>query len=275
MFVIDKSRVTLMGILNVTPDSFSDGGRFTDASSAIDHAETMMDEGANLIDVGGESTRPGSEPVPEDEELRRTIPIIEALVSKGIPVSIDTSKPGVAKRAIASGASVVNDVTGLRDPQMIEVVANSEANVCIMHMLGVPRNMQANPIYGDVVRDVREYLHHAASLAEQAGIASDRIWIDPGIGFGKTALDNLELLRRLDELVSLGYAVLVGVSRKSFIGRILGSGDKPRGVDERVFGSLAAQSFAQLMGAHILRVHDVGAARDSVAVLEAIRYREA
>lgn len=275
MFVIDKSRVTLMGILNVTPDSFSDGGRFTDASSAIDHAETMMDEGANLIDVGGESTRPGSEPVPEDEELRRTIPIIEALVGKGIPVSIDTSKPGVAKRAIASGASVVNDVTGLRDPQMIEVVANSEASVCIMHMLGVPRNMQANPIYGDVVRDVREYLHHAASLAEQAGIASDRIWIDPGIGFGKTALDNLELLRRLDELVSLGYAVLVGVSRKSFIGRILGSGDTPRGVDERVFGSLAAQSFAQLMGAHILRVHDVGAARDSVAVLEAIRYREA
>lgn len=275
MFAIDKARVTLMGILNVTPDSFSDGGRFASASSAIDFAEAMMDEGADLIDVGGESTRPGSEPVSEEEELIRTMPIVEALVRKGIPVSIDTSKPGVAMRAIGAGASVVNDVTGLRDPRMIEVVAASTASVCIMHMLGVPRNMQANPIYGDVVRDVREYLYHAATLAEQAGISSDRIWIDPGIGFGKSALDNLELLRRLDEVVSLGYPVLVGVSRKSFIGRILGSAEEPRGVDDRLFGTLAAQSFAQLMGAHILRVHDVGAARDSVSVLEAIRYREA
>ncbi|MCH7903681.1 MAG: dihydropteroate synthase [Armatimonadetes bacterium] len=259
-----------MGVLNVTPDSFSDGGQFLGAQQAVEHGQRMADEGADLIDVGGESTQPGAEPVPEEEELRRVLPVVEQLAADGLALSIDTSKPAVARECLLAGASVVNDVTALRSSEMAAVCADAGCTVCLMHMLGDPRTMQSAPRYKDVVDDVADALTEAIARAEQAGVDPDRIWIDPGIGFGKTLRHNLELLNRLEEIVAIGYPVLIGVSRKSFIGRLLGSAADPAPVGERLEGSLAAQVLAVANGARILRVHDVAESVRANVIAEAV-----
>lgn len=269
-FELPDDRPALMGILNVTPDSFSDGGLYFDPARAAIRALAMWEEGADLIDVGGESTRPGAQEVPASEELARVLPVIERLVREGIPVSIDTSKPEVAQLALAAGADVLNDVTGLRDPEMIEVLGRTDASVCIMHMQGTPRTMQQRPRYKNVLVDVREYLIHAAMLAEDKGVARERIWIDPGIGFGKTVAHNLEILGNLEDFVRTGYPVLVGVSRKSFIGKVLGGEETPLPVEERLEGTLALQTLAQIKGARIIRAHDVAASRRTIDILAAV-----
>jgi len=247
-------RVLIMGILNVTPDSFSDGGRFLSPDAAVKRALIMEKEGADIIDVGGESSRPGAEPVPVEEELRRVIPVLERLRGKlRIPISIDTTKAEVAEAALRAGASIVNDTSALRfDPAMASVVAEFGAGLVLMHMLGTPKTMQQAPHYEDVVREVRDFLAERALYAQSQGIPREAIAVDPGIGFGKTVEHNLELLRRLPELVEFGFPVLVGPSRKSFIGAILGLG-----VEERLEGTLAACAVAVVRGADILRVHDV------------------
>ena len=247
-------RVLIMGILNVTPDSFSDGGRFLSPDAAVKRALIMEKEGADIIDVGGESSRPGAEPVPVEEELRRVIPVLERLRGKlRIPISIDTTKAEVAEAALRAGASIVNDISALRfDPAMASVVAEFGAGLVLMHMLGTPKTMQQAPHYEDVVTEVRDFLAERAQYAQSQGIPREAIAVDPGIGFGKTVEHNLELLRRLPELVELGFPVLVGPSRKSFIGAILGLG-----VEERLEGTLAACAVAVVRGADILRVHDV------------------
>ena len=258
------ARPAVMGVLNVTPDSFSDGGAFLAPGAAVEHAREMAAAGADLIDVGGESTRPGAEPVSAEEELRRVTPVIEALGSR-IPVSIDTSKALVAEAALRAGAAFVNDVTALRgDADMATVVAGSGADVCLMHMLGEPRTMQDDPRYDDVVADVAAFLEERLAFAVGQGIPEDRVWLDPGIGFGKTLQHNLALLRRLDEIVALGRPVVVGVSRKSFLGKLTGKG----GAD-RVAGTVAANVLAYERGAHMFRVHDVGPTRDALAVVGA------
>lgn len=259
-----------MGILNVTPDSFSDGGRYFNVDAAVAHGVEMWEQGADLIDVGGESTRPGAEAVSASEELKRVVPVIRALRREGIPVSIDSYKPEVAREAVAAGASVVNDVTGLRDPEMIDVLRDNDASVCIMHMQGNPQTMQERPRYRNVVVDVREYLVHAAMLAEDKGVARDRVWIDPGIGFGKTLSHNLTLLAHLDEFVRTGYPVLVGVSRKSFIGKVLGTESEPVPVEHRREGTLAVESYAITQGVRIVRSHDVAASVRAADMLAAI-----
>jgi dihydropteroate synthase len=255
-----------MGVLNVTPDSFSDGGEFLDPAAAVAHAERMSAEGADVVDVGGESTRPGAEPVPESDELRRVMPVIEQLAARGgIPVSIDTSKAAVARAATAAGAVLVNDVTALRgDPGMAAAVAESGADVCLMHMRGEPRTMQQDPRYGDVVSEVSAFLEERLAFAVARGVPEERVWLDPGIGFGKTLDHNLELLRRLDELVALGRPVVVGVSRKSFLGTLTG-----RPQPERVPGGTAANVLAFQRGAHMFRVHDVRDTRDALTVAAA------
>jgi dihydropteroate synthase len=255
-----------MGVLNTTPDSFSDGGAFLDPAAALSHAHVMAAEGADLIDIGGESTRPGAEPVAEDEELRRVMPVIEALGARAeVPVSVDTSKAGVARAALAAGATFVNDVTALRgDPDMAAVVAGAGADVCLMHMLGEPRTMQRDPRYDDVVAAVKAFLEERLSFAVAEGIPAERIWLDPGIGFGKTLAHNLELLRRLGEIVALGRPVVVGASRKRFLGALTG---KPE--TDRVAGTVAANVIAYERGAHMFRVHDVAATRDALAVVGA------
>lgn len=270
MFHLPTHRPALMGVLNVTPDSFSDGGEFLDAKRAIARGLEMVEQGADLVDVGGESTRPGAESVHEADELRRVLPVVRALVEAGVPVSIDTSKPGVASEALAAGAVVLNDVTGLRDPAMRSVAARSVCTVCAMHMRGDPRTMQSQTVYGDVVREVREALLQAAAACEADGIDRERIWLDPGLGFSKNVAQNLELLRRLPELVDTGYPVLVGASRKSFIGKVLGTESDPLGVENRVEGTLAAHVLAQAHGARILRAHDVLEARRALDVAAAI-----
>ena len=259
----------LMGILNVTPDSFSDGGQHFDVDAALEAGLQMARDGADFVDVGGESTRPGAEPVSVAEELRRVLPVIGYLTSKGVGVSVDTSKPWVAHEAIEAGAGIVNDVTALRDPEMRAYCAHARVTVCLMHMKGEPRTMQAAPVYEDVVEEVRRFLLEAALRAEAAGIASDKIWLDPGIGFGKTIEHNLLLLRHLDRIVSLGYPVLVGISRKSFLGRIA-SPAAPLPVYQRLSASLAAQTLAQSRGAAILRVHDVKEAKQAATTAAAI-----
>lgn len=256
-FVLPDSRPAIMGILNVTPDSFSDGGVHFDRDVAINAGIRMAAEGAQVVDVGGESTKPGSPGVSVAEELSRVIPVVEGLVKSHVSVSIDTRKPEVARQALAAGASILNDVSGLRDPEMIAVAAEAGCTVCIMHMLGTPETMQQNPSYEDVVEEVRAYLLQQADAAIQAGVAPSNIWIDPGIGFGKNLDHNLELLRNLDRFVDTDFPVLVGVSRKSFIGRILGASDAPLPPTERLEGTLALQVLAQAMGAHIIRAHDV------------------
>jgi dihydropteroate synthase len=258
-----------MGVLNVTPDSFSDGGQFSHPDEAVAAGLRMVSEGADLIDVGGESTRPGAAGVSLDEELARVTPVVEGLCRAGVAVSIDTSKHEVAHRCLELGAVVVNDVTALRDPLMVEVCADAGCTVCLMHMQGEPRTMQEAPFYHDVVSEVSRELSERASLIEKAGVLRERIWLDPGIGFGKTLEHNLTLLAHLDELVELGYPVLVGVSRKSFLGRLLGK-EKPAPVELRLEGSIAAQVLAQAKGARILRVHDVAQAKRAAVVADAI-----
>jgi len=260
-------RFELMGIVNVTPDSFSDGGRYLDVGAAIAHGLELEAEGADILDIGGESTRPGAAAVPKEEELRRVIPVLEGLRERGARarLSIDTSKAAVARAAVQAGATLVNDVTALRgDPAMAEVVAASGARCCLMHMLGTPRTMQEDPRYGDVVDDVRAFLEERLAFAVAAGVREDRIVLDPGIGFGKTAEHNLELLRRLDELVAIGPPVLVGTSRKSFLGRITG-----REVDERLPATIASNVLAFARGARLFRVHEVAPVADALAVAAA------
>ena len=255
-----------MGVLNVTPDSFSDGGEFLDPDAAVAHAERMAAEGADLVDVGGESTRPGAEPVRPDEELRRVMPVIEQLGQQGtVPLSIDTSKAVVARAATDAGAVLVNDVTALRgDGAMAAAVAESGAEVCLMHMLGEPRTMQDDPRYEDVVSEVKDFLEERLGFAVAHGIPEERVWLDPGIGFGKTLEHNLELLRRLDEIVALGRPVVVGVSRKRFLGALTG-----RDEAGRTAGGLAANVLAFERGAHMFRVHDVSETREALTVAAA------
>jgi dihydropteroate synthase len=263
---VTRPRPLVMGVLNVTPDSFSDGGRYLEAEAAVAHGLRLAQEGADVIDVGGESTRPGAEPVGEQEELRRVLPVVERLAAElETPLSIDTSKAGVARRAIEAGAGFLNDVTALTgDPDMAEVAAGSGVEVCLMHMQGTPRSMQEDPRYEDVVSEVAAFLEQRLQFATDCGIAEQRIWLDPGIGFGKALEHNLELLRRLDEIVALGRPVLVGASRKRFIGALTG---KPEA--QRLGGSLAAALIAFERGAAMLRVHDVAPTRDAVDVFGA------
>jgi len=248
-------RTLVMGILNVTPDSFSDGGDFLDPDTAVAHALEMVAQGADIIDIGGESTRPGAAPVSEAEEIRRTVPIIARIRAQSdIPLSIDTMKAGVAAEAIAAGADIINDVSALEaEDRMVEVAAQNRAGVILMHMKGTPRTMQDNPVYENVVEDVCNYLRSRIDFAEQHGVARDRIIIDPGIGFGKTLEHNLVLLRELPALSALNVPLLVGASRKRFIGLITGR-ENP---EDRRAGSLGAAAWAVANGAHILRVHDV------------------
>ena len=268
----------LMGIVNVTPDSFSDGGEFLDPAAAISQAGKLVGEGADILDVGGESTRPGAEPVSAEEELRRVLPVLEGISAGSWPgdapqVSIDTSKAAVARAAIAAGASLVNDVTALRgDPLMAELIAESGAECCLMHMLGEPRTMQREPHYEDVVDDVRAFLEQRLSFAVAAGIPEERIMLDPGIGFGKTTVHNLTLLRRLEELTTLGRPLVVGTSRKSFLGRLQADGrgeGEPAGIDRRLAGTIATNVLALERGGSIFRVHDVGPVREALAVASA------
>jgi dihydropteroate synthase len=254
-----------MGVVNVTPDSFSDGGRYLDAQAAIAHGEEHLRDGAEILDVGGESTRPGAEPVGEAEELRRVVPVIAALAREGT-VSIDTSKAAVAAAAIDAGATMLNDVTALRgDSEMATVCAERGVGIVLMHMPGSPRTMQDNPSYDDVVDDVKAFLAARIEHAVDAGIAEEQLWLDPGIGFGKTLEHNLELLRRLGELQALGRPLVIGASRKSFIGKVDGSA-----VDERIGGSLASAVLAAAEGADVLRVHDVAETAQALAVTSAI-----
>jgi dihydropteroate synthase len=266
--VLDRPRV--MGILNVTPDSFSDGGRFYDRgpelSLIIDTARAMLEAGADILDVGGESTRPGAEPVPEDEECRRVMPVIERLHELGTIISVDTCKPGVARRAVRAGAHLVNDVTGMRNPEMVAAAAEGSAAICIMHMRGEPRTMQLDPRYDDVVAEIRDYLAERVAVCRAAGICRERMLLDPGFGFGKRLEHNLALLRRLEEVRVDDLPLLAGLSRKSMIGLITG-----RAVDERLGGSVAAALLAAQRGADILRVHDVAATVDALKVLEAMQ----
>lgn len=255
-----------MGVINLTPDSFSDGGRFAAVDQAIAQAQALIAQGADLLDIGGESTRPGASPVTLAEERRRVLPVLERLVSCGVPVSVDTQKPELMCEAIAAGAAMVNDINALGTPGAIEAVAATSVAVCLMHKQGNPQTMQAEPRYDDVVRQVVDFLRERIAAAGRAGIAESRIVIDPGFGFGKTYEHNLELLRALDRFAKLGVALLAGLSRKSMLGRITG-----REVGERVFASIAAAMIAVEKGARIVRVHDVAATRDALAVWSAVK----
>jgi len=266
-FALPLDRVYVMGILNVTPDSFSDGGSHPGVDAALEGGRRLRVAGADIIDIGGESTRPGSDAVSVEEELARVVPAVRALVpALDIPLSVDTRRPEVAAASVAAGASIVNDVSGFRDPSMVEVAATTDAGLVVMHMLGEPKTMQQEPRYDDVVAEVCAYLADQAHMLEGAGVARDRIALDPGLGFGKTTEHNLELLRRLDELVALGYPVLIGASRKRFIGEITGV-DVPA---ERLQGSVAVAGWSALLGADVVRVHDVGPTREALATLTAI-----
>jgi len=255
-----------MGVVNVTPDSFSDGGRFLDPEAAVSHARRLAAEGADILDIGGESTRPGAAPVSEQEELKRVIPILDALLSLDKPISVDTRRPAVMKAALAAGASMINDVQALAEPYAFEAVAATGCAVCLMHMKGEPATMQREPRYDDVVGEVKGFLKEALRKAMFAGIGRDRLVVDPGFGFGKTPKHNMEILRRLPEFASLGVPLLAGLSRKSTIGHITG-----RPVGERLAGSLAMALLALHGGAKILRVHDVKETRDVIAVWQAFQ----
>jgi dihydropteroate synthase len=261
-----------MGVLNVTPDSFSDGGRYQSLDAAIAHGRRLSDEGADIIDVGGESTRPGADPVAAADELAKVLPVVGALAADGIAVSIDTAKPEVAEAAVAAGAVVVNDVTGLANPAMLESVAGSGAGVVIMHMQGEPRTMQDDPQYRDVVIEVRDFLVERARRAEAAGVSAGRIAIDPGIGCGKTFDHNLTLLMDLSTLVETGYPVLLGASRKSFLGRILG-GTLPAAERDPATGATVALAIEQ--GVAVVRVHNVAMTAQIARTVEAILGRPA
>jgi dihydropteroate synthase len=257
----------LMGVVNVTPDSFSDGGRFLDPSAAVAHGVRLAEEGAAILDIGGESTRPGADPVPAEEELRRVVPVVERLAAAGTgsQLSIDTSKAAVAGAALDAGASYVNDVTAFRgDPAIAGLVAERGVECCLMHMLGEPRTMQEDPRYDDVVSDVKAFLEQRLAFAVGEGVPEERVTLDPGIGFGKTLQQNLELLRRLDEIAAIGRPVLVGTSRKSFLGKLTG-----RDVDDRLAGTIATIVLAYARGASVFRVHDVAPVRDALTVAAA------
>jgi len=257
----------LMGVLNVTPDSFSDGGKFFNPGKAIEHGLEMAAEGAAIIDVGGESTRPGSNPVSAAQQIRRVVPVIEALCEKTkVPVSIDTYKFEVAEAALEAGAAMINDITAVSDERMGELAAETQVPVVLMHMQGTPATMQIEPKYDDVVGEVLEFLLGRAKKAEKLGVSKEMIFIDPGIGFGKTTEHNLSLLRNIDKFVATGYRVLVGTSRKRFIGQITGK-EKPA---ERIFGTAATVAFCALAGVSILRVHDVAEMTDVVKVANAV-----
>jgi dihydropteroate synthase len=261
----DIPEPVVMGVVNVTPDSFSDGGAWLDPGAAVAHGHDLARQGADILDIGGESTRPGAEPVGAEEEVRRVLPVLEGLAGAGPRLSIDTSKAAVAEAALRAGATIVNDVTALRgDPAMAALLARHDGDVCLMHMLGEPRTMQRDPRYEDVVDDVKAFLSERLAFAVAQGIAEERIWLDPGIGFGKTATHNLELLRRLGELTALGRPLVVGTSRKSFLGAITG-----RGARERVPATIATNVLALAAGARIFRVHDVAEVRDALVVAAA------
>jgi dihydropteroate synthase len=262
---IDLTRPRVMGIVNVTPDSFSDGGRHADTAAALAHARRLVDEGADILDIGGESTRPGAAPVGVDEELARVLPVIEGSLRFGVPLSVDTLKPEVMRAAIDAGVDIVNDVQALRRPGALEAVAASPSvGVCLMHMRGDPRTMQQQTGYDDVVAEVADFLRERLAALGAAGIAAERVVLDPGIGFGKTVEQNLELLRRQRELLVLGRPLLLGWSRKSTLGTVTG-----RAVDERLPASLAAALGAVLQGARIVRVHDVAATVDALKLWDA------
>ena len=264
-YTLDLSKAVVMGVVNVTPDSFSDGGQFAAPDAAIAHARQLVDDGAAIIDIGGESTRPDAESVSAAVELERVLPVLRALASAGVPLSVDTSKPEVMHAALAHGADLINDVNAFRAPGALESVAPSQAGLCIMHMQGEPRTMQRAPHYDDVVAEVGAFLAERAQAAEAAGVAHARIVIDPGFGFGKTLEHNLALLRGLKQIVRLGWPVLIGLSRKSMLGRITG-----RAAGERVHASIAAALLAVSRGARIVRAHDVRATCDALAVLHAV-----
>jgi dihydropteroate synthase len=262
---LDLSQPRIMGILNVTPDSFSDGGRFNRLDAALRRAETLVAQGADILDIGGESTRPGAQPVTEQEEIERVVPVIEAIAARSaVPISIDTSKPGVMRAAVAAGACLINDVNALRAGGALDAAAGLGVPVCLMHMQGEPRSMQKSPRYSDVVTEVRDFLLARAQACMAAGMARNDIWIDPGFGFGKTLQHNLDLLRQLPTLVETGFPVLVGISRKSMLGALTG-----REVDQRLAASLAAALLALQRGALILRVHDVPETLDVLQIWRA------
>ncbi len=268
---LDLAIPAVMGIVNVTPDSFSDGGRWLDPAHALDHALQMIDEGARIIDVGGESTRPGAASVSLEEELRRVVPVVAALTQRvAIPISVDTSRPEVIRAVLDAGASIINDIRALREPGALRVVAASSAALCVMHMQGEPGTMHLAPAYDNVFGAVRQFLIERAEACDKADIAADRIAVDPGIGFGKSVAHNLELLARLPEFAALRWPILVGISRKSLIGAITG-----RSVDQRLAGGVAFTTAAVLSGASIIRTHDVPATVDAVKVAMALRNAQA
>ena len=263
-YSIDLSQPQVMGILNVTPDSFSDGGKHTNVSQALAHALRMIDEGATFIDIGGESTRPGAPDVSLQEELDRTIPVIEAVAKNtSCVISIDTSKADVMREAVKAGAGLINDVRALQEPGALQVAAEAQVPVCLMHMQGQPRTMQQSPEYDDVVNDVGQFLLARTKVCEEAGIAKDKILFDPGYGFGKSLEHNYTLVKHLPSLMKLGYPVLVGMSRKSMIGNLLN-----RKVDERLAGSISLATIVAQMGAHLIRVHDVKETADAVNIVK-------
>jgi len=264
-FKLTLDRPLVMGIVNLTPDSFSGDGFASDVERAVAHARKQWEAGADILDLGAESSRPGAAPTPLQEELDRLLPVLERIGGWGVPVSIDTYKPHVMVAALAAGADMINDIAALRDPQALKVVANSNCGLCLMHMQGEPRTMQQHPFYEEVVMDVRAYLAERASACREAGVVGERIVVDPGFGFGKTLEHNLALLKNLPTLVEAGYPVLVGVSRKSMLGAITG-----RSVEARQSASVAAALLAAQRGAAILRVHDVAETRDALAVWSAI-----
>jgi dihydropteroate synthase len=267
---LDLSRPRVMGILNVTPDSFADGGRYNRFDSALRRAEEMAAEGADIIDVGGESTRPGAQPVTENEELERVIPVIEKLASSvDIPVSVDTSKPAVMAAAVEAGAAMINDINALRAEGALQTVCGLGIPVCLMHMRGEPRSMQQAPVYADVVAEIKVFLEERINECTRAGIQRRNLLVDPGFGFGKTLQHNVELMRSLSVFKELDLPLVVGFSRKSMLGFLLG-GERPVPVEQRLYGSLAAAAWAILRGAHIMRVHDVAATVDVVRVLTAV-----
>ena len=262
--VLDRTRI--MGVLNLTPDSFSDGGKWLDRTAAVQHALAMQEAGADIIDIGGESTRPGAGAVSLQEELDRVIPVIESIVPQlRVPVSIDTSKSEVMREAIAAGAGMINDVYALRMPGALETAARLGVPVCLMHMLGDPRVMQNSPVYDDVAKEVKDFLLERAGRCEENGIPRKMIMLDPGFGFGKTLQQNIELFHALPDMISSGYPVLVGVSRKSMIGQLTG-----RDIEGRLAGSITAAALAAQMGAGIIRVHDVAETRDALKVANAL-----
>ena len=264
-FQLDLSKPRVMGIVNVTPDSFSDGGKFNTTEKAIEHALQLVEEGADILDIGGESTRPGATPVPLDEELKRVIPVIGGLRGVGVPLSIDTYKPQVMQAAITAGVDIVNDVCALRESQALEIVAASQVGVCLMHMQDRPQTMQADPQYDDVVSEVSHFLKARLDAAEQAGIERSRIVLDPGFGFGKRTAHNLTLLNHLNDIQALGLPLLIGISRKSVLGQVVGSS-----VDERIHASIAASVVSVMKGANIVRVHDVKPTIDALKIVQAV-----